>query len=278
MSAGFDEEFSQLYAHIVAGDLPVHMKLTDAVAALGLSDGSVLLSIGDGTGEPGVRIAKAHPGVKVFSTDASQQMTAMAAAYGDGLDNLVTVTASGDADDLASKCSLGLGSVDAVVLSFSLMFVPDKAKCMATVASLLKPGGKVLIAVLAKFGLMACIGAALGALIGDLGPPSSTTPLSLADPKDLDALVAGAGLTSVSDETLAYPFALGPTQDTTRKLSVMLMKEKLDAMVAGGKTDAVERYVEAFMAAVAGKGWSKDDQVVIPSSDNVARVAVAVKP
>ena len=85
MSEGFDAEFSKLYAHIVEGDLPMHKKLTDAVAALGLSAGSVVLSIGDGSGEPGVRIARAQPDVKVFSTDASEQMTSMAAECGSGV-------------------------------------------------------------------------------------------------------------------------------------------------------------------------------------------------
>ena len=165
-----------------------------------------------------------------------------------------------------------------VVLSFSLMFVPDKAKCMATIGSLLKPGGKVLIAVLTKFGLMSCIGTALGALLGELPPPPPTNPLSLAAPADLDALVAGAGLATVSDETAANPFPLGPNEEIARKLCVMLVKEKLDELVAGGEADAVERYVAAFIGAAEGNGWAKDGRIVIPPSDNVARIVVAAKP
>ena len=279
MADGFDSEFSALYAHIVEGDRPVHQKLTDAIVKLGLGAGSVVVSVGDGTGEPGVRIAKAQPDLKVLSTDASAQMTSMAAEYAGGAENVTTVTVSGDDDDLASKCGLAPGSVDVVVLSFSLMFVPDKAKCMATIASLLKPGGNLLIVVLTKFGLMSCIAAALGALLGKLPPPPPTNPLSLADPVALDTLIAGAGLTTTSDEAATYPFPLGPNQDITRKLSVMLMKEKLDEMVAGGKADAVERFVEAFMAAVAGNGWITDGgQVVIPPSENVSRLVIATKP
>ena len=279
MADGFDAEFSELYAHIVESDRPMHQKLTDAIVTLGLPAGSVVVSIGDGTGEPGVRIAKAQPDLKVLSTDASAQMSSMAAEYAAGAENVATVTVSGDDDDLASKCGLAPGSVDVVVLSFSLMFVPDKAKCMATIASLLKPGGKVLIVVLTKFGLMSCIAAALGALLGELPPPPPTNPLSLADPKALDTLVAGAGLAMTSDEAAAYPFPLGPNEDITRKLSAMLMKEKLDEMVAGGKADAVERYLDAFMAAVAANGWKSDGgQVVIPPSDNVTRLVIATKP
>ena len=52
--AGFDGDFSRLYAHLVAGDLPAHMAITNKVKALGLSPGAVVLSLGDGTGEPGV--------------------------------------------------------------------------------------------------------------------------------------------------------------------------------------------------------------------------------
>ena len=112
MADGFDTEFSELYAHIVESDLPMHQKLTDAIVTLGLPAGSVVVSIGDGTGEPGVRIAKAQPDLKVFSTDASAQMTSMAAEYGAGVENVATVTVSGDDDDLASKCGVAPGSVD----------------------------------------------------------------------------------------------------------------------------------------------------------------------
>ena len=195
--------------------------------------------------------------------------------YGRDVKNLVAVTASGDDDEFPSKCGLSAGSVDVVVLCFSLMFVLDKAKCLRIIASLLKPGGTVLIAVLAKFGLMSCVGSALGALLGELPPPPPTNPLSLAEPADLDALIAGAGLATVSDETAACPFPLGPDEEVSRKLSAMLVKEKLDEMVAAGQADALERYVEAFVGAAAGNGWAKEGQIVIPPSDCVARLVVA---
>ena len=66
-------------------------------------------------------------------------MTSMAAEYGRDVKNLVAVTASGDDDEFPSKVGLSAGSVDVVVLCFSLMFVPDKAKCLRIIASLLKP-------------------------------------------------------------------------------------------------------------------------------------------
>lgn len=60
----------------------------------------------------------------------------------------------------------------------------------------------------------------------------------------------------------------------------MLVKETLDEMVESGQVDAVERYVEAFMGAAAGKGWAKKDgQIVIPPlTECVARIVVAIKP
>ena len=98
------------------------MAITNKVKALGLSPGAVVLSLGDGTGEPGVRIAKELPSVKVISADASAAMTSQAVKYGEGLDNIVAVTVSADADlpDLAEKCGLsGMeNSVDVVILSF----------------------------------------------------------------------------------------------------------------------------------------------------------------
>ena len=272
---GFDDELSQLYAHIVAGDRPAHDKITDTVKALGLADGAVVVSLGDGTGEPGVRIARELPAVKVVSADASEAMTAQAATYGQGLENLATVTVSADADELAERCGVaGEASVDVVILSFSLMFVPDKAKCLASVKKLLKPDGCVIIAVLSKFGLLPCVGAGMTAVLGESPPTPPLNPLSLANAAVLDALVADAGLgTIVSDEGMAYPFPLGPNLDVTRRLSALPVKEQL-AEMRTKNPDAMDVYVRAFMEECEGRGWVADGRCVVPAKECCPRVLV----
>ena len=272
-SAGFDDELSKLYAHLVAGDRPAHDKITDIVKALGLSEG-VVLSLGDGTGEPGVRIAKALPAIKVISADASEAMTAQAATYGQGLENLSCVTVSADADDLGERCGVAEGSVDVVVLSFSLMFVPDKSKCLASVKRLLKPDGCCIIAVLSKFGLLPCVGAGMTAVLGESPPTPPLNPLSLSDAAVLDSLVAEAGLaTVVSDEAMSYPFPLGPDLDVTRRLAVLPVKEPLTALQTE-KPDAMEVYVRAFMEACEERGWVAEGQCVVPAEECCPRVLV----
>ena len=269
---GFDEEFSKLYNYIVAGDLPTHTKITKAVEALELSPGSIVLSVGDGTGEPGVRIARALPKVRVISTDSSATMTAMAANAAKDLDNVTAITVSGDDDDLADRCGLAKASVDVVILSYSLMFVPDKAKCLTIARSLLKPGGHLFIAVISRFGLVTAIGTAMTKLLGSTPPTPPLNPLSLADPKLLHTLLSKAGFSKAPcEEEFQHPFPLGPSLEVTRKLCSMLVKEPLMRMTKSGHLDAVRVYEEAFMAAVDGYGYIKDGRCIVSSKDYVVR-------
>ena len=250
----------------------MHTKITEAVGALELSPGSIVLSIGDGTGEPGVRIARALPKVRVISTDSSTTMTTMAVNAAKGLDNVTAITVSADDGDLADRCGLAKGSVDVVVLSFSLMFVSDKAKCLTTAHSLLKPGGHLFIAVVGKFGLVTAIGAAMAKLLGSTPPTPPLNPLSLADPKMLHKLLSGAGFDKPpSEEEFQHPFPLGPSLEITRKLGVMLVKESLVQMTKSGRLDAVRVHGDASMATVNEYGYVKDGRCVVSSKDYVAR-------
>jgi len=85
------------------------------------------------------------------------------------------------------------------------MFVPDKHKCLASVAGLLKKDGKLLLAVLKELGLVTLVSEAFSVVTGEppAGPPP-LNPLSLRDPQALDFLVAGAGLAPASVDALQY--------------------------------------------------------------------------
>ena len=143
----------------------------------------------------------------MVSTDASAQMTGMARAGAEArnLTNVKFATVSGDADGLAEAIGVEEGSVDVVVMCFSLMFVPDKQKCLESVAGLLKKNGKLLVAVLKELGLMTLISEAFSVVTGKApaGPPP-LNPLALRDPSALDFLVAGAGLAPASVDALQY--------------------------------------------------------------------------
>ena len=178
-------------------------------------------------------------------------------------------------------------------MAFSLMFVPGKEKCLASIQALLKPGGRVIIVVLSKFGLLPCIGAGMAAVepqpaeepakepkrvetqtVAQLG----TGPLSLANPEDLDKLVAGAGLATVSDEGMQYPFPLGPNREVARRIGMLIMKDPLTAIKEGGKEDAFDVFGDAFIGHAEAKGWVKAGQVIIPEDECCPRLLVAVRP
>lgn len=192
----FSGDLARLYSKFLEGDRPVHERLTELVLeycterqACGVGEGGdddiTVVSLGDGTGEPGLRVAKrlresvqkGQQNVKVFSTDVSDDMNRQARerAESEGLLSLIHndkleassphvqvqfLQLSADSETDLRQHFLD-HSVDIVVMSFSLMFVPDKGKCMSEIARILKPGGRAIFAVLRRFAMIGMMEQAL---------------------------------------------------------------------------------------------------------------------
>ena len=189
----FEGDGAAIYNSFAAGDRPVHEQLCSLAeqqyeASIG-EEPFTVLSLGDGCGDPSLLVAErlrarvlAHESdqrrVVVYSTDpcAAMQDQALARALGgDGCLAGSLGRALGEPGDDGDPLSLRIlplaadsaedfrrvfprpASVDVVLLSFSLMFVPDRRKCLAEIARVLKPGGRVAIVVLRDFGMLAVI-------------------------------------------------------------------------------------------------------------------------
>jgi SAM-dependent methyltransferase len=184
----FEGDSAAIYNSFVAGDRPVHEHLCSLVEQqYEASDGTgpfTVLSIGDGCGDPSLLVAEKLKArvlanesnqrrAVVYSTDpcAGMQEQALKRALG-GDGSLAGSLDHGDEDPPLSLYILPLAAdsradfqrmfprpetVDMVLLSFSLMFVPDRQTCLAEVARVLKPGGRVAIVVLRNFGMMTVI-------------------------------------------------------------------------------------------------------------------------
>lgn len=110
--------------------------------ALQLPDQATVLDVAVGTGEVAVAICRRHPGTRVIGIDFSPAMLAVgrqkiAARKLSGRIDLAT----GDGRQLPIRS----GSMDAVIISFGIRNIKEKAEVLREFYRVLKPGGQLLI-------------------------------------------------------------------------------------------------------------------------------------
>jgi len=117
-------------------------RLTDLMASrLRLAPGDRVLDLGCGVGTPGTRIAKRHD-VRVtgISVSTEQVSRANALAEAEGVADRVRFELR-DAMNLPFEPE----SFDAVLALESIIHMPDRARVLAQVARVLKPGGRIVL-------------------------------------------------------------------------------------------------------------------------------------
>ncbi|HZB57842.1 MAG TPA: methyltransferase domain-containing protein [Actinomycetota bacterium] len=159
-------------------------------------------------GPGGVGIAAAGlvgPAGEVVLSDVAAEMTAIAAARAAaaGLGNVRTLTL--DLDDLGQPDQ----AYDVVLCREGLMFALDPAHAVAEIRRILRPGGRVGLAVWgprARNPWLSLVFDAVSAQLGvTLPPPGVPGPFALDDPDRLAGLLAGAGLADVAVTEVPTP-------------------------------------------------------------------------
>jgi SAM-dependent methyltransferase len=157
--------------------------------------GERVLELACGPGGVGIAAARlVGPDGEVVLSDVAAEMTAIAAARAAalGLGNVRTSTL--DLDDLAEPDQ----AYDVVLCREGLMFALDPARAVGEIRRVLRPGGRVALAVWGPRARNPWLGSMLDAGSAQLGapvpPPGVPGPFSLDDPDRLARLLAGADL------------------------------------------------------------------------------------
>lgn len=180
----------------------------EIISMLGVAADTTHLDVATGTGEPGLTIAARSPAGRAVLTDLSSEMLAAAsrAAAARGLTNVEVREASADALPFEDA------SFDTVSCRFGLMFVPDVAAAVAEMARVLRPGGRLCVAVWAGPAQNPWITTPMGVIGTEVElpvpPPDAPGMFRCAAPGAVAGVLAAAGLGDVREREVGIVQAL----------------------------------------------------------------------
>lgn len=115
----------------------------EIIRSINPKDTDFVLDIAGGTGEPGFTIASKLKGGKVMITDLSEKMLEIAKEYAKerGINNVETRACD------VSELPFADNTFDAISCRFGFMFFPDMLLAAKEMVRVLKPGGRIAVAV-----------------------------------------------------------------------------------------------------------------------------------
>jgi SAM-dependent methyltransferase len=168
--------------------------------------GERVLELACGAGGVGLAAAqRVTPGGEAVLSDVAAAMTAIAAARAEalGLGNVTTLVLDIEGID-QPDCSY-----DVVLCREGLMFATDPARAAREIRRVLRPGGRVALAVWGPRERNPWLGVVLDTVSAHMGvpipPPGMPGPFSLEDADELAALLSGAELSDVSVGEVPVP-------------------------------------------------------------------------
>ncbi|WP_344775736.1 class I SAM-dependent methyltransferase [Nocardioides panacisoli] len=174
------------------------------LAAAALAPGERVLELGAGTGHLAVRLAElVGPDGQVVATDVAPAMV-------ERIEQRVAAVRNASAAVVdAAAIPDEIGSFDVVICRMGLMFVPDPAVALQEVRRVLRPGGRLAVAVWGDMGRnpwLVAVGfaAMMNGLVSGPPPNQPGGPFSLGDADQLEKLARDAGFDDVRVDVVEY--------------------------------------------------------------------------
>ena len=128
------------YADMISADVPLYARLQDELTAASGSGARRVLELGTGTGETARRLLEAHPGSFLVGVDVSAEMLAVARAA------LPTDRVDLRVGSIEAPLPEGPFDLVASALCVHHLSGPEKADLFGRVPSVLRPGGRFVLA------------------------------------------------------------------------------------------------------------------------------------
>ena len=262
----------------VAGSWGEHAGYADArgaavtermLAASRPQPGERVLELACGPGGVGIAAARlVAPGGEVVLSDVVAEMTAIAAARAAaaGADNVQARVLDIESIDEPDA------SYDVVLCREGLMFAPDPARAASEIRRVLRPGGRVAIAVWGPRERNPWLGLVFDAVSAQTGrpvpPPGVPGPFSLGDSATVVALLADAGLAGAQISELPTPLRAGTFEEWWARTSALAgpLAKILAALPEGAAQALRERLRDAVRPYTTPSGLEIPGLTLIASA------------
>ena len=213
------DSWSENAAYVDARGAHVTEEMLDVVA---LRPGDDVLELACGPGSVGLAAAaRVSPGGSVVMSDVAAEMTAIAAARAASLGLTNISTRELDLEQIEQPDR----SYDVVLCREGLMLVPDPALAAGEIHRVLRPGGRVALAVWGPREQNPWLGLVFDAVSEQTGqpvpPPGIPGPFSLDDAPTLVRLLVDAGLTDVTARSVATPLRAASFEEWWTRTSAL---------------------------------------------------------
>jgi enediyne biosynthesis protein CalE5 len=238
-----------------------------------LAAGQSVLDVGCGPGGAGLAAAeRVGPGGRVVLSDVAPEMAKVAAERAAALG---LTWARGDVLDASELGDEPGEQFHAVLSRDGVQFAVDPVRAFAGIRHVLKPGGRVAVAVWGTAEENPWLGLIMRAATEVLGrptpPPGQRGPFSLADRAELGGLLTGAGFEQIRIEELAAPLRPPSLEQWVDRASSL--SGPLAALIRTLPSEVTDR-IKATAIELA-RPYLTDDGPILPG---VAVLAAARRP
>ena len=250
------ENYEKYFVPVIGGPFAL-----DLVNDAGLRPGERVLDVACGTGTI-ARLAaeRVGPNGRVSALDVNAGMLSIARS-------LPSAVAIKWYETAAESVPLPDQSFDVVFCGLGLQFFADKSAALREMRRVLKPGGRVYISTPVPNAFFDLFDRAIARHVSEEASAFVHAVFSLNDPREMEALLADAGFTSVATRTRARNIQLPPAREFMWQYiyCTPLMAELPQS--GNAQTDALEReVVAAWMPWGSGDGLRYEQSTLVSSA------------